>query len=87
MTNKESLSISFTNGDKIGKCSGCIAKWGSSWAEADQVIYMFARMDKGLEGVRESHCYYCSVRLIDKIKDTVEKSYSDDKNYHWLLVG
>ena len=77
MTNdiEKGSTISFTNGDKIGKCNGCIAKWGNSWAEADQVIYM---INERLGEFRENYCYYDATKLIDKIKDTVEKKYFED---------
>ncbi|RHZ37033.1 hypothetical protein [endosymbiont GvMRE of Glomus versiforme] len=79
MTNdiEKSLIINFINGDKIGKCSGCIARLGASWTEADQVIYMLISSRMGKE-VRENYCYYCSTKLIDKIKDIVEKNYFED---------
>jgi hypothetical protein len=72
---EKSSTISFTNGDKMGKCNGCVAKWGNSWAEADQVIYM---TNERLGEFWDNFCYYCSTKLIDKIKDTVEKKYFED---------
>ena len=77
MTNdiEKGSTISFTNGEKIGKCNGCIDKRGDSWANVDQVIYM---TNEKLGEFWDNYCYPCSTKLIDKIKDTVEKKYFED---------